>query len=304
MLAPSTTADSICPACDARGINDCRPIPDHEYAMSWIAAYATCGACGTYFQAPMPEGARLAEFYPPGYHSMGRRGWLTQVRFDLRIRRLLSLLDGDGPLLDHGCGDGSFLLRAAERMPGRKLFGYEIGRDRQVTELAGGQVTIVKGSDADLCDVLPGCRLITMNHVIEHLPDPMHTLSLLCERLLPGGTLEGQTPAANSLEHRVFGTRWSGYHAPRHTVVFSPAGLTKLLERAGLEQVEVRGAFNPAGIAVSLAALTQPANVPGRIARSGVLWLFWLGLSAALAPLDLLSGAPGIIDFRARRGAM
>jgi len=302
MLAPSTTADSTCPACATRGTNACQPIADHEYGLSWIAAYATCGACATCFQAPMPAGSQLADFYPADYHSMGRRGFLTRLRFDLRARRLLSLVDGEGPILDHGCGDGSFLLRAAERMPGRQLFGYEIGRDREVKELAGGQVTLIKGSDADLWDVLPSCRLITMNHVIEHLPDPEQTLARLRERLLPGGWFEGQTPAASSLEHRVFGGRWSGYHAPRHTVVFSPAGLSSLLERTGFVQVEVKGAFNPAAIAVSLASLSQPAHAPGRITRSGLGWLFWLGLAATLAPLDLLSGAPGIIDFRARSG--
>lgn len=250
----------------------------------------------------MPDGARLSSFYPADYHSMGRRGWLAKLRSDLRIRRLMSQLAGGGPILDHGCGDGSFLDRAAERMPGRMLYGYEISDRSSVTERCDGRVTIIRGSDEDLFRVLPECRLITMNHVIEHLPDPLQTLSELRRRLLPGGVLEGQTPAAGSLEHRVFGARWSGYHAPRHTVVFSPAGLTSLLARAGLEHVEVGGAFNPAGIAVSLASMLQPANASGRIARKGPLWLFWLGLSAALAPLDLLSGAPGIINFRTQKG--
>jgi SAM-dependent methyltransferase len=250
----------------------------------------------------MPDGARLASFYPADYHSLGRRGWLANLRSDMRIRRLTSQLSGDGPILDHGCGDGSFLVRAAERMPGRKLYGYEISDRCAVTELVAGRVTIIRGSDDDLFRLLPECRLITMNHVIEHLPDPLATLSKLRSRLLAGGVLEGQTPAAGSLEHRVFGGRWSGYHAPRHTVVFSRSGLATLLTRAGLSQVEVSGAFNPAGVAVSLASMLQPAAASGRIARSGPLWLFWLGLAATLAPLDLFFGAPGIVDFRAKMG--
>jgi SAM-dependent methyltransferase len=204
-------------------------------------------------------------------------------------------------MLDHGCGDGSFLLRAAERMPNRPLYGYEIGDQRRVERLAGGQVTIVRGSLADLLDVLPRCALVSMNHVVEHLPDPHAVLKAIRDRLLPGGIFEGQTPAASSLEQRVFGTRWSGYHAPRHTVVFSRSGLTRMLERTGFGDVRITPAFNPAAIAVSLASLVHPAGAPGRIRRRGASWLMWLGLATALAPIDLASGAGGIMNFHARR---
>jgi hypothetical protein len=142
-----------------------------------------------------------------------------------------------------------------------------------------------------------------MNHVIEHLPDPLRTLEGFAASLVPGGVIEGQTPAAASLEHQVFGRRWSGYHAPRHTVVFSRTGLERVLERAGFTGVRVRGAFNPAGIAVSLATLARPVDAPSRIPRQGLGWLGWLALASALGPVDLLSGRPGIVDFSAARPA-
>jgi|SRR4051812_2652847 SAM-dependent methyltransferase len=249
----------------------------------------------------MPEERTLGSFYPANYHSMARDGVLTRIRYDMRVRRLSSVLDGEGAVLDYGCGDGSFLVSAARRMPGRKFFGYEIGDHPETRELAGGAVTLVRGPVSHLFDVLTPCRVITMNHVIEHLADPLDTLRKLREHLAPGGLLEGQTPAAASLEHRVFGTRWSGYHAPRHTVVFSRDGLRRFLERAGFADVQVGAAFNPAGLAVSLASLSQPADAAGRIVRRGAGWLFWLALAAALAPIDLLSGASGIVNFRARR---
>lgn len=248
----------------------------------------------------MPEESQLASFYPPDYHSLGRQGLLTRIRYDMRIKRLQPLLRGDGAILDFGCGDGSFLVQAAARMPNRKLVGYEIGERREIHELAAGAVTVVRGSLADLLDVLPACQVITMNHVIEHLPDPVHILTQLRRRMAQNGVLEGQTPASASLEQRVFGRRWSGYHAPRHTVVFSMAGLRQALLRAGFVGVEVRGAFNPAGLAVSLASMRQPASGRGRIVRSGPSWLFWLTLATGLAPFDLLSGAPGIVNFRAK----
>jgi SAM-dependent methyltransferase len=303
---PSTTAalgSTTCFACGESCSVEHIAVPDHEYGVPHVAKYVCCAGCGSIFQSPMPDEAQLAAFYPATYHSFGTKSWISDIRHDMRARRIGALAKGEGAVLDHGCGDGAFLLRAANRLKNAQFYGYELDSQRRLETLAGGRVTLVKGSLDDLMDVLPDCQLITMNHVIEHLPNPLATLTRLCKKLAPGGVFEGQTPAAGSLEHRVFGRRWSGYHAPRHTVVFSRAGLSRLLERAGLVEIEIDGAFNPAGIAVSLASLRQAAEEPGIIARRGMGWLSWLGLAGALAPIDLLSGSPGIVNFSARRAS-
>jgi hypothetical protein len=169
-----------------------------------------------------------------------------------------------------------------------------------MVELQGG-AKIVKGQLSDLLEVLPRCSLITMNHVIEHLPDPLATVTALSERLADRGVFEGQTPASDSLEHAVFRLRWSGYHAPRHTVVFSRAGLRTMLQRCGFSAPRTESALNPAGIAVSLGSL--PHRGPGRIRRNGFKWLSLLGMATLLAPIDLLSGRPGIMNFVAIKRA-
>jgi SAM-dependent methyltransferase len=249
----------------------------------------------------MPRPSQLATFYPADYHSMQGQGLLARIKYAQRVKRLESLVrSADGPWLDYGCGDGQFLSYAAQHSPSRRYFGYEIAERNEVRQLVSGAVTIVSGDFEFLLRLLPQCQLITMNHVIEHLPYPIETLTELRAKLAPGGLLEGQTPAAGSLEHRVFRNRWSGYHAPRHTVVFSPVGLRRLLLRVDFTSVEVGGAFNPAGLAVSLASLTQSA-AGGSIKRTGVGWLFWLALATALSPIDLLSGSRGIMNFACRR---
>ena len=251
----------------------------------------------------MPEGSELAGFYPPAYHSMAGQGVAGRLRHGLRSRRLTSVTDDPGPVLDFGCGNGDFLVHLARRLPEREYYGYELGPTNEVLSLAGGAVTVVRGEVSALLERLPPCAVISLHHVVEHLPDPVAVLSQLAERLLPGGFIEGQTPAAGSLEHRVFKDRWSGYHAPRHTVVFSARGLAASLTRAGLVDVEIRRAVNPAAVAVSLASLRR-GNDGGHIARRGAPWLGWLAMAAVLAPIDLLSGAPGVVDFRARRAAV
>jgi len=142
--------------------------------------------------------------------------------------------------------------------------------------------------------------VMIMNHVIEHLPDPYAIVSTLAEKLLPGGIFDGQTPNATSLEHRIFGRRWSGFHAPRHTVVFSIAGLRRMFERAGFEGITIKGAFNPAGYAVSFAGLPH-GHAKGVIPRHGSKWLVCVMAAALVLPVDVGSGAPGMVDFMARR---
>jgi hypothetical protein len=285
---------SLCPACDTRFAGSRMEIPDHEYALERVARYVECPSCATLFQEPMPGGTELAAFYPADYHSVLHGGLLQQFRDDLRVRRLARLAEKQGAILDFGCGDGSFLQRAALALPGRELWGFEIAELSRTRKLPGG-ATIVTGDLRDLLRQLPPCSLITMNHVIEHLPDPRATVLALAERLLPGGVFEGQTPAADSLEHAVFGDKWSGFHSPRHTVVFSKSGLLRLLGKCGLASAKVSAAFNPAGIAVSLGTIGQ--NRAGRIQRKGWRWLLLLAGAGLLAPIDLFSGRPGIVDF-------
>jgi SAM-dependent methyltransferase len=159
---------------------------------------------------------------------------------------------------------------------------------------------IIKGRPADLYKELPAVDLISMHHVIEHLPDPYAVIKALYARLNPGGFFIGQTPAADSLEYKIFRTKWSVFHAPRHTVIFSMNGMEKILKRAELINSRVRAGFNPGGIAVSLASLPQ-RDRPGRIVRQGVFWLFAVILACLLYPVDLLSGKPGIMNFKAQK---
>lgn len=291
-----------CLACGSPRLSEPRTVPDYEYGVPFNASYSTCEDCGTTLQIPMPSPAQLASYYPATYHSQTNQGPLHRIRCRMRLRQLLPLPLSDGVVLDYGCGNGSFLAFAADRLPHVQWFGYEVGPRRRVTTMKDGRVTIVEGSLDDLLAVLPTCRLLSMNHVIEHLPDPGLVLSALSRKLQPDAVLIGQTPVSESWEHRLFGTRWSGYHAPRHTVVFSRRGLRECLTRHGFRHIRIDPAINPAGLAVSLASVA--AATPSRgIARQGLPWLGWLAAGACLVPLDLLSGRSGIMNFRAVKAA-
>ncbi len=291
-----------CPACHSEKTQNLFTVPDHEYNVDYRAPYAQCLDCLSFFQSPMPDSARLSDFYPANYHSFDTNNPLAKLKQKQRLKRLRSLVDSNRMiLLDYGCGNGAFIKESAKEMPTAEFYGYEIGSQNERQILLDGRVVLLKGSFKFLLQELPLCELITMNHVIEHLPDPWKVLSALQMKLNRNGILEGQTPAADSLEQKIFKKGWSGFHAPRHTVIFSKKGLRKILERAGFAQSQITPAFNPAGIAVSLASLSH-GDSPGNISRRGLSWLFYVGAATLFYPIDLLSGAPGMINFLCEKG--
>ena len=88
---------------------------------------------------------------------------------------------------------------------------------------------------------LPGQQFdaVTLNHVVEHLPDPASTLRECCRLVRQGGLLVAITPNARSLGHEVFGGSWRGLEPPRHLHVFTPRALARLARSAGFSRVDV-----------------------------------------------------------------
>jgi len=75
--------------------------------------------------------------------------------------------------------------------------------------------------------------VITLNHVIEHVHDPIAVLRA-CHRLLkPGGRLWLETPNVDSLGLARFGRNWRGLETPRHLVLFGRRGLRQACMAAG-----------------------------------------------------------------------
>ena len=296
MTGTNKSTDISCPCCENNNISRTYKVPDNEYNINRLSTYYECSNCSAFFQFPMPNLAELSSFYPSEYHSMSPNSLISKLKYRIRYTGLKKLIRNKLPVLDYGCGDGSFLKYCADKLPGIMFYGYEINDENELIKL-GNNVIICKGEIDFLLNNISLCQIISMNHVIEHLPEVKNNLQQLFEKLEPSGIFHGQTPNTSSLEKFIFGRRWSGFHAPRHTVIFSKKGLKILFESLQLYNIEIRGAFNPAGIAVSLASLFNRKS-GGIIQRKSFKWLIFIGLATLLYPLDMLS-KPGIINFTA-----
>ena len=125
------------------------------------------------------------------------------------------------------------------------------------------RVRVVCGDLAQAPFPQGSCGVLTMFHVVEHLPDPVSYLKSARELLAPDGRLIIQVPNASCWQFMLFGSHWNGVDVPRHLMDYRERDLERLLDQCGFDIVR-RKHFslrdNPAGLASSLA----PGLVPWR----------------------------------------
>ena len=91
-----------------------------------------------------------------------------------------------------------------------------------------------------------------MNHVLEHLYNPLETLKEVHRILRPRGLLLVRTPDSDVIERKLFGKYWSPYEAPRHIILFSKSILRKILSSLDFRFIEVSNEKSPNNIILSI----------------------------------------------------
>ncbi|MGJ0484003.1 MAG: class I SAM-dependent methyltransferase [Methylomicrobium sp.] len=170
--------------------------------------------------------------------SLGKLLYLFPLRrneVEEDVRCLPSLPQGF--LLDVGCGDGDWLLSMSKL--GWQVEGLDFDEDAvKVATLRGLRVHTGPLEAQNFPDEF--FDAITLNHVIEHVPNPVATL-VECRRILKkSGQLILYTPNSDSLGHRVFKEYWRGLEPPRHLHIFCPSSMRLLLRLSGFAESYVR----------------------------------------------------------------
>ncbi|NOZ51522.1 MAG: class I SAM-dependent methyltransferase [Gammaproteobacteria bacterium] len=142
-----------------------------------------------------------------------------------------------GKLLDVGCGDGSYIRYMQE-------LGWDVkGIDFDPEALSNARA---KGLFVQLGDLAQQqfpentFDVITVNHVIEHVPEPLGLLQESQRILKPGGMLMIATPNIASLGHQFFESGWVHLDPPRHLHIFTSSSLVTVVKKVGLQIIECR----------------------------------------------------------------
>jgi SAM-dependent methyltransferase len=242
-----------------------------------------CGSCGSVQK--VVDGAWQAEVEKiyADYQVYHQGGGAEQQVFALesgkatvRSERILQYLDGRVALpetsrvLDIGCGNGAMLRACARHSQGWVLAGTELSAKyrAQVEGIAGVERLYTCPPDE-----VPGrFQLITLIHVLEHVPGPVQFLATLRAKVAPGGLLVAEVP---DFERNPFDLLVAD-----HCSHLSGATLTNVVRRAGFDVGALEEGWIPKEITVIARHRRDPSIAPGlrpegqfELAEAQVAWL-------------------------------
>lgn len=199
-----------------------------------------CANCAIVFTS-LPRGFDLLSIYDESYFQGGQTdGYGNYLGTEAVLKRefrksvaLLRRLTGHRPglrLLELGSAYGFFLDEAA---PHFDCLGVEVSRPAAEHSRQRGHQVINEPLTAATLPRIGTVDIVAMFDVIEHLPDPLATLSLVDKCLTRGGLVMLTTGDIDSLSARLFGKRWRLMTPPQHTFFFSRRTLRAIFERMG-----------------------------------------------------------------------
>lgn len=140
----------------------------------------------------------------------------------------------DKKLLDIGAGTGDFLKSSKQN--GWEIYGIE--PSKKARDLAFKKGVELK-ERLDLLDQR-SFQVITLWHVLEHLPDLELQIEKITSLLHKNGTLMIAVPNFKSYDAEHYKEYWAAYDVPRHLSHFSQFSISKLFAKSGMKVVKVK----------------------------------------------------------------
>ena len=165
-----------------------------------------CSVCGLDFLYPMPTNQQFHDFYTQDYNDIRQQQKVSRKIHEQNLKGIIKNLPitKSSKILDFGCGNHNEFIGACRSLSYNNSFGYDKYNDNKndSTRLSWKNV---QNNQYDL---------ITMWGILEHLADPIKTLSLLKDNLSKNGLIVLTTVFSDvSIPFQ--------YKPPEHTIYFT-----------------------------------------------------------------------------------
>lgn len=279
---------------------------DFEYEVKGKFRLVKCCNCGLVSLWPMLTVQQLLNAYPDSYHSYNLpisriTRFLGHLVRQQEARKFRQLIGKKGKILDVGCADGrqfddwhefgdwqfvgiDFNDQIAKR-------GVKTGREIYSTTLE--KFSYPKKT----------FDLIIMDHLLEHVVDPIETLKAAYLLLKKGGYLIGAVPNINCLDRILWGRFWGGYHLPRHVWHFDHQTLSQVFKKTGFRLRYLEYNLHTGHWALSIQNFFQSKKLTKTRIKQGRTFYYPM-LLVLLIPVNLIQKLfrrTGVISFVARK---
>ena len=192
---------------------------------------------------PQPSLENLGRYYEsPDYisHTDSKRSLFEKAYHFVKgiaLKNKLNLINssssGKGKLLDIGAGTGDFLLTAKEN--GWSTIGVEPSEKAKAIAIQKGIEFVVETQELESHSF----DVITMWHVLEHVPNLDNQIKELKRLVKPNGTVIIAVPNFKSYDAKYYGKFWAAYDVPIHFWHFSKTAIKILFEKEEIKLEKV-----------------------------------------------------------------
>ncbi|MFH7003280.1 class I SAM-dependent methyltransferase [Flavobacterium bizetiae] len=193
--------------------------------------------------SPQPDLKNLGKYYESEdyiSHTDNKRSLFEKAYHfvkNIALKNKLNLINGEqsrkGRILDIGAGTGDFLLTA--KNDGWDTVGVEPSERAKNIAIQKGisfvnEISALENNSFDV---------ITMWHVLEHVPNLEFQIQELKRLLKPTGTLIIAVPNFKSYDAQHYQTFWAAYDVPIHFWHFSKKAIKSLFEKVDMKLEKV-----------------------------------------------------------------
>ncbi len=197
--------------------------------------------------SPQPSSDKLPEYYESEdyiSHTNSKRNLFEKAYHLVRhisLKKKLKLINSfsskEKKLLDVGCGTGDFLQTAKQN----KWIVSGIEPNEQARTIANKKTDNSVYEIEQLLKFEPNTfDVITLWHVLEHLPNLDEHIAVFQKLLKPNGTLIIAVPNYKSYDATYYKQYWAAFDVPRHLWHFSKESISKLVSKKSMRVIKIK----------------------------------------------------------------